>query len=111
MHRKSQQQGSALRSYHKRRQINGLLFALPAVIFLCVFVFYPVLYNIFLSFTDAKRLSSDDLSFVGLRNYVKLFTINPLRNASGQKLFGQFAPWWGRLLWACYLHWLSAANI
>lgn len=74
MHRKSQQQGSALRSYHKRRQINGLLFALPAVIFLCVFVFYPVLYNIFLSFTDAKRLSSDDLSFVGLRNYVKLFT-------------------------------------
>lgn len=74
MHRKSQHQGSALRSYHKRRQINGLLFALPAVIFLCVFVFYPVLYNIFLSFTDAKRLSSDNLSFVGLKNYIKLFT-------------------------------------
>ena len=62
---------SALTSFHRRRQITGLMFAAPAVIFLCVFVFYPVLYNVWLSFTNAKRLSSDNLQFVGLKNYIK----------------------------------------
>ena len=65
---------SALTSFHRKRQIAGWMFAIPAVIFLCVFVFYPVLYNVWLSFTNAKRLSSDNLQFVGLRNYIKLFT-------------------------------------
>ena len=65
---------TVLPSYHKRRQITGLMFAIPAVVFLCVFVFYPVVYNIYLSFTNAKRLSSKDLDFVGLKNYIKLFT-------------------------------------
>ena len=66
--------GTIITSYHKRRQMIGLLFAVPAVLFLCIFVFYPVLYNVWLSFTDAKRLSSKDLDFVAFKNYVKLFT-------------------------------------
>lgn len=74
MPKKSNHQGSVLVSYHKRRQITGLMFAVPAVLFLCVFVFYPVIYNIWLSFTDAKRLSSSNFEFVGLKNYIKLFT-------------------------------------
>ena len=65
---------SALTSFHRKRQIAGWMFAIPAVIFLCVFVFYPVLYNVWLSFTNAKRLSSDNLQFAGLKNYIKLFT-------------------------------------
>ena len=71
---KTQHHNTVLPSYHKRRQITGLMFAIPAVVFLCVFVFYPVIYNIWLSFTNAKRLSSKDLDFVGLKNYIKLFT-------------------------------------
>ncbi len=74
MREKKHNPNSALTSFHRRRQITGLLFAAPAVIFLCVFVFYPVLYNVWLSFTNAKRLSSDNLEFAGLKNYVKLFT-------------------------------------
>ena len=63
---------SALTSFHRKRQIAGWMFAIPAVIFLCVFVFYPVLYNVWLSFTNAKRLSSDNLQFAGLKNYITL---------------------------------------
>ena len=74
MAEKTKHHGSILTNYHKRKSLTGLMFAVPAVIFLCVFVFYPVLYNIVLSFTDAKRLSSDNLGFAGLANYIKLFT-------------------------------------
>lgn len=74
MQNRKSHHSSALSSFHKRRQITGLMFAAPAVIFLCVFVFYPVLYNVWLSFTNAKRLSSDNLAFVGLKNYMKLFS-------------------------------------
>ena len=74
MSAKTQHHNTVLPSYHKRRQITGLMFAIPAVVFLCVFVFYPVIYNIWLSFTNAKRLSSDNLEFVALKNYIKLFT-------------------------------------
>ena len=74
MQEKIDHRHSALTSFHRKRQITGWMFALPAVIFLCVFVFYPVLYNVWLSLTNAKRLSSDNLQFVGLKNYIKLFT-------------------------------------
>ena len=74
MHKKTKHSRSIITNYHRRKSLTGLLFAVPAVIFLCVFVFYPVLYNIVLSFTDAKRLSSDSLGFAGLSNYIKLFT-------------------------------------
>lgn len=74
MQEKKGNHSSPLTSFHKRRQMTGLMFAAPAVIFLCVFVFYPVLYNVWLSFTNAKRLNSDNLDFVGLKNYIKLFT-------------------------------------
>ena len=47
---------SALTSFHRKRQIAGWMFAIPAVIFLCVFVFYPVLYNVWLSFTNGQNL-------------------------------------------------------
>lgn len=63
-------------SYQKRRQLIGLAFALPAVIFLVVFVLYPVLYNVVLSFTDAK-LTKDSFEFIDIQNYIKIFK-NPM---------------------------------
>jgi multiple sugar transport system permease protein len=64
------------RNYHKKRQFLGIIFIAPTVLFLAVFVLYPVLYNIWLSFTDAKLLKSTT-SFIGIDNYIKLFT-NPV---------------------------------
>lgn len=63
---------SLLDSYFFRRNMLGILFVLPALLFLVFFVLYPVLYNVFLSLTNAT-LSKDTFKFVGLKNYVKLF--------------------------------------
>ncbi|MCC6188226.1 MAG: sugar ABC transporter permease [Anaerolineales bacterium] len=56
----------------KRRRVV-FLFVAPTVLFLAVFVLYPVLFNIWLSLTDAKLLQ-DTPSFVWLDNYRKLLS-------------------------------------
>lgn len=61
------------KSYRYQHQRLGIIFIIPIVAFLLVFVVYPVLYNIFLSFTDA-RLMRSEFSFVAFDNYRKLFT-------------------------------------
>ncbi len=60
------------RDYDTQRQLLGIIFIIPSVIFLLVFVVYPVCYNIILSFTDA-RLMKSDFSFIAFDNYKKLF--------------------------------------
>ncbi len=59
--------------YHAQRQTLGIIFIIPIVLFLLIFIVYPVLYNIILSFTDAKLLSRQ-FSWVGFKNYQKIFT-------------------------------------
>ncbi len=53
----------------------GLLFALPACIYMIVFVGYPILSNIMLSLQDVTvmNLSRGEKHFIGLANYMKLF--------------------------------------
>ena len=53
----------------------GLLFALPAFIYMLVFVGYPIISNIILSLQDVTvaNLSRGAKHFIGLNNYVKLF--------------------------------------
>lgn len=48
---------------------HGWLFILAATVLLAVFLVYPVLYSLYLSFTSAKEGVT---SFVGLGNYVRL---------------------------------------
>ena len=59
-------------SKYARSQYVGLLYILPWVIGLVVFQAYPFIYSLILSFTN-KTLSSNT-SFVGLTNYIRLFT-------------------------------------
>ncbi len=61
------------RDYHTQRQLLGIIFIIPTVLFLLVFVIYPVIYNVILSFTDA-RLMKPDFSFIAFDNYKKLFS-------------------------------------
>lgn len=65
---------NVLSSFHQRRRLTGFLFAVPAVVFLCVFVFYPTVCNIWLSLTDARTLSDSEMEFVGLQQYIKMFS-------------------------------------
>lgn len=53
----------------------GMLFVLPAFIYMIVFVGYPIIYNFILSFQDVtvKTLRSNVKDFVGFDNYIRLF--------------------------------------
>jgi len=58
-----------------RHEKIGLLFVLPALIYMLIFIGYPIIYNIILSFQDVtvKNLVRGDKYFIGLNNYIDLF--------------------------------------
>lgn len=58
-----------------RYENAGLIYVLPAFIYMLVFVGYPIFRNLILSVQDVtmKNLISDDKVFVGLQNYVEIF--------------------------------------
>lgn len=70
----------ALRGSAKRR-ITIVAFLLPAMTILVLFVFWPMLSALRLSFTDASGFGRE--SFVGLENYVKVFTNSNILRAMG----------------------------
>lgn len=61
----------------------GLVFVLPAFIYMLVFVGYPIISNIILSFQDVtvRNLVSGTKNFVGLKNYLDLFQDTVFINA------------------------------
>lgn len=77
-------------SYERRHKLIGLAFAIPVVVFLLAFVLYPVLYNVYLSFTNASLIKKTS-SFVGLDNYVKIFS---------NKLFLKY--FWNTIRWTFF---------
>ena len=58
-----------------RHENAGLLFALPACIYMLIFVGYPIISNLVLSMQDVTvaNLSRGEKHFIGIDNYVKLF--------------------------------------
>lgn len=52
----------------------GLALAAPAIIYIAIFLAFPLLYNMYLSLTEAHgaNLISGNLPFAGLDNYVKI---------------------------------------
>lgn len=55
-----------------KKNKNYLFFITPAFIFYTIFVAVPIVYVIFLSFTDWSGLGS--INFVGLKNFITIFT-------------------------------------
>jgi multiple sugar transport system permease protein len=49
------------------------LLVLPAIVFIVFFLGYPVIYGIYLSFTDFSLLKPGVFNFVSLSNYLKMF--------------------------------------
>lgn len=64
--------------WKQRHQAVGILFLLPAIIFVAVFYVYPILFNIVMSFQryTAKSFVKGDAPFIGFGNFVRLFS-NP----------------------------------
>lgn len=51
---------------------NNYLFVLPALVFMAVFIIYPILYNLVLSFQDVNVYNlKGEHHFIGLSNYIK----------------------------------------
>ncbi|GAA4043577.1 carbohydrate ABC transporter permease [Nonomuraea soli] len=55
-----------------RRRLFGLLFVLPAALYVAIFQLGPVLYGLVLSFSRYSPLSREGAVFVGLDNYAAL---------------------------------------
>ncbi len=66
------------------KQIPGYFFLMPAFLFIFVYMIYPLLYSLFLSFTQYNFAFDDNPAFSGLANYIKLFSdtyfLDALRN-------------------------------
>lgn len=60
-------------SYHRKEKIAGMAFITPALVFFLIFMVYPMVYGLLLSFTS-NRNAGAMLDFNGLSNYIRLFT-------------------------------------
>ena len=59
----------------RREAIEGYLFILPWILGFLVFRFGPMLYSLFLSFTDYTAKGAPKL--IGFENYIYMFTKDP----------------------------------
>lgn len=59
-----------------KQKLMGLIFLIPGLFFLGVFMIYPVVYSMIMSFTNWTGFN-DDYSFIGAKNYITLFTATP----------------------------------
>ncbi|MCJ8007427.1 carbohydrate ABC transporter permease [Lederbergia wuyishanensis] len=63
-----------VRKYQRLKSfIKGMLFLLPSIVLFSVFLFYPMIRTIYLSFFLTKA-NGETTVFVGLDNYVNIFT-------------------------------------
>lgn len=68
-----------------RRGLIALVFLLPAVTILGAFVFWPMFQALRLSFTDASGFGQEE--WVGLDNYIRVFTDDSIINAMGNTVW------------------------
>ena len=87
-------------NYQRRASLQLKLILVPSVLLLAVLVVYPALYSIYLSFTNEALVGAGALHphFVGIRNYVRLFSDTKFWNSLlvtflfvfGSAIVGQF---------------------
>ncbi len=76
----------------------GLVFLAPALLLLIVFVVYPTIHTILLSFNRGRR--GDFTEWVGLRNYEQLLTRDP--NFLNLGTFPPSGAVWNNVLWVVF---------
>jgi multiple sugar transport system permease protein len=66
---------STSRSLHQlRNRLSNYVFVLPGVLFMILFLVFPILYNLLLSFQDVTLMNlKGEHSFVGIQNYKTIF--------------------------------------
>ena len=76
------------RGIERKLAIWGFGFNVPSLIFFAIFSFAPIIYAIYMSLYDKRVLSLKTPPFVGLKNYIDIFTnkgigfINSLKSSA-----------------------------
>ncbi len=69
-----------------KRQLTGYAFLTPGFLFIAIYMAYPLVRSLFLSFTQYNFAFDDAPTFVGLKNYVDMFSdtffLDALRNTT-----------------------------
>jgi multiple sugar transport system permease protein len=66
--------GSLARGSHREVQLLPVTLLLPGLLVLVFVVAFPMLYSLYLSFTNYTLTSASNFHFVGIDNYVRLFS-------------------------------------
>ncbi|ELC8443622.1 sugar ABC transporter permease [Clostridium perfringens] len=53
---------------------KSIPYLLPALISILIFTVFPILYTVYISFTDYTMYSQGNIQFVGLANFIEVFT-------------------------------------
>jgi ABC-type sugar transport systems, permease components len=61
---------------YKKEEIAGILFTMPVILGIIIFVIYPMIATTYFSLTDYNILTKPH--FIGLENYIKIFTNDAL---------------------------------
>lgn len=85
----------------KGRWAIPFLMLAPALLIVTLLVIYPFFFEVRLAFanlnlyTIGKWLHGEPLGFVGMRNFIRVFTSSPLQTATFWVLFGRTLLWTG----------------
>lgn len=71
----------------------ALMLIAPAVVGLIALVIYPLLWELRLSFTNMSLRHFKEYSFIGLKNYLQVFQLPVLKQATFFQLLGQTISW------------------
>jgi len=73
----------------KRDQLTGLVFVLPAILYMLVLMVYPLVYNFILSFRNltVMNFKNNAAVFIGFENYVQLFFTDSIFPIAMQNTF------------------------
>ena len=93
--------GFSLGRLLENRQVLGILFALPAVLILGVFLAYPFILGLWLSFTNTIIGSRG--AFVGFRNYLSLLGDSVFRLATFNTILYTVVAVWFKLVFGLVL--------
>ncbi len=67
-----------MKTKRKRLAKWPYIFVAPFILTYIAFYMYPMLYSFLISFTDWTAVTLDNRNFVGLKNYIRVFTNDPL---------------------------------
>lgn len=75
-----------LAAWLDRDSVAAWLFLAPALILLGIFLFYPIVYLLYLSFT-ADSFTVEGIRWIGFRNYLRLFTDSDFWQVIGNTVY------------------------